>query len=122
MTMAMCASIILSLNIGMNMQFLLQTNMSLTFVITVIIGGSIGTLFGLLVSFQSLLSILFHGIVGGLMGTMLGAVIQNPTLCSLPTANINMIEQNIEIFSLFGSALMVITNGLLHYSYTKIFT
>ncbi len=53
------------------------------------------------------------------MGTMLGAVIKNPSLCSLPTVNINMVEQNTIIFSLFGSILIVLTTGLLWYSLIK---
>ncbi|MEC2322890.1 hypothetical protein [Lederbergia lenta] len=117
--MAMCASSILSLNMGMNLLFLLPASISLTSIISGIIGGSIGILFGLLVIFQSLLSIFFYGVVGGLMGTMLGAVIKNPSLCSLPTVNINMVEQNTIIFSLFGSILIVLTTGLLWYSLIK---
>jgi len=50
------------------------------------------------------------------MGTMLGAVIQNPTLCSLPAANLFITQQNMVVFSLFGATLVVITISLLHYS------
>ena len=113
---AMSGTGILSLNIGLVVQFLIKDDLSLLSVTSIIVGGLIGLLFGSLFKFQSVLNGFSHGIIGGIMGTMLGAVILNPSLCNLPSSYLNSVEQNIAIISLFGTVLSIKTIGLLWYS------
>lgn len=106
MAMVSLASI-LSLNIGMNIYFLLPENLPVIYFLTVIIGGLIGAIYSSLATPQTRLSGFYHGVIGGIMGTMLGAIIQNPSLCSLPSAHPNTIYENIKFFSTFGIFLMI---------------
>ncbi len=116
MVMTMSCSGILSLNISMIFQFLFVEHYFLTIVLTVLIGAAIGVAFGSLVKFQSLLAGFFHGVVGSLMGNMLGIVIKDPSICSLPMPYFQMIDQNMMIFSVFGSLLVLITIMLVYFS------
>ncbi|RBW70812.1 hypothetical protein [Bacillus taeanensis] len=116
MVMAMCTSGILSLNIGMSIEFLFFNSLSLNAWFAAVIGGAIGICFGSLVKFQSLLSGFFHGVVGSMMGIMLGAIVKNPALCSLPASYLMSVNENIFIFSLFGTVLVIMTFCLVYYS------
>lgn len=116
MIMAMCSSGILSLTIAMVTFFLFQATLSIVALLTTVIGGSIGILFGSLVKYQSLLAGFSQGVIGGIMGTVLGAVILDPSLCSLPSSYSAGINQTMIAFSLFGTALVMITISLLYYS------
>ncbi|MGO4886394.1 hypothetical protein ACJ2A9_01435 [Anaerobacillus sp. MEB173] len=116
MVMTMCSSGVLSVNLAMLIHFLLPANLVLITFIATVIGGTIGILFGSLVKFQSLLAGFFYGAIGGIMGTMFGAVIENPALCGLPASYLNSVDQNMIIFSLFGTALVSTSIGLLYYS------
>lgn len=116
MIMSMSISGVLSMNCAMIMQFLFTIDMVNIVVFTIIIGGCMGIIFGSLVKFQSILSGFTHGVSGSLMGNMLGVVIKDPTICSLPATYLASVEENMIIFSLFGTALVISTISLVHYS------
>jgi hypothetical protein len=116
MVMAMSCSSILSLTISMILQFLVPNDLLLPLIISVVVGSFLGVLFGALVKFQSLLAGFSNGVVGGFMGSMLGAVIKDPSICSLPASYLTSIEQNMVIFSVFGTILVFSTIFLVYYA------
>lgn len=116
MVIAMSCSGILSLNLSMIFQFLFLDHALVGLVLTVLIGGAIGVAFGSLVKFQSILAGFSHGVIGSLMGNMLGIVVKDPSICSLPGAYFTMIGQNMMIFTVFGTLLVLITILLVYYS------
>ncbi|MCM3602720.1 hypothetical protein M3175_18450 [Robertmurraya korlensis] len=116
MILAMSCSGILSLNISMLSQFIISDYLFFIMIGTVVLGGSVGIVFGALVKYQSLLAGFLHGIVGSLTGNMLGIVVKDPSICSLPAQYFSMIDQNILIFSAFGTLLVMITISIVYYS------
>lgn len=116
MIMAMSCSGIISLNIAMLSQFIISNHLFFLMIITVVLGGVVGIVFGSLVKYQSLLAGFLQGIVGSLTGNMLGIVVEDPSICSLPASYFSMIDQNILIFSAFGTLLVIITISIVYYS------
>ncbi len=116
MIMAMSCSGIISLNIAMLTQFIISDHLFFLMILTVVLGGVVGIVFGSLVKYQSLLSGFLHGIVGSLTGNMIGIVVEDPSICSLPASYFSMIDQNILIFSAFGTLLVMITISIVYYS------
>lgn len=116
MIMAMSLSGVIGLSIAINIQFLIPKPSVIMLIFTVLAGGLIGVQIGSLVKFQSLLAGYSHGVIGSLMGNMVGAVVKDPALCSLPVYYLNTIAQNMIIFSLFSTMLVIITSCLVHYS------
>ncbi len=116
MIMSACASGVLSLSLAMLSYLFLSIDFTSVAFFTTTVGATIGILFGALANYQSLLSGFFHGVTGGIMGTMLGAVIKNPALCSLPGVYAKQIDQNVVSFGLFGTLLVIVTSGLLHFA------
>lgn len=116
MIMAMSCSGIISLNSSMLSQFIISDHLFFIMIITVVMGGVVGIVFGSLVKYQSLLAGFLHGIVGSLTGNMLGIVVEDPSICSLPAPYFSMIDQNILIFSAFGTLLVMITISIVYYS------
>ncbi|MED4452417.1 hypothetical protein [Metabacillus fastidiosus] len=116
MVVSMCGSGVLSLHLAMLFVFLIPDYLIIQVLFALGIGVFIGKKFGSLVRYQSLLSGIFHGIIGGIMGLMLGIVILNPSLCGLPSASLNMLHENMLIFTLFGTLLVIMTGSLLYYS------
>ncbi|MBM6618202.1 hypothetical protein [Bacillus suaedaesalsae] len=110
-----CSSII-CLTISMHTLFLLPFSLMILTISNVVLGAGVGVLFGSLVNSQSILSGVSHGVIGSLMGTMLGAVIQNPTLCSLPAAYLNTVQQNMIILSFCTSILVAVTMLVVYFS------
>ncbi|MGG3797905.1 hypothetical protein [Metabacillus fastidiosus] len=116
MVVAMCGSGVLSLHLAMLTVFLIPDYFIIQVLFTLGIGAFIGKKFGSLMKYQSLLSGLFHGIIGGIMGMMLGIVILNPSLCGLPSASLDSLQDNVLIFTNFGTVLVIMTGSLLYYS------
>lgn len=116
MIVSMVCSGMVSISISLNTLFLIPFTISFITFLNLVIGAGIGILFGSLVSSPSMLSGFSHGVMGALMGTMLGAVIQNPSLCSLPTAYLSSVQQNMMIVSIFLTILVCVTMLLIYYS------
>lgn len=116
MVMAVGGSSIFCMNLAMLLHFLFPFEIGTLAILSTVIGGGIGIMYGALVRFQSLLAGFSHGSIGSIMGTMFGAVVENPALCGLPAAYFNDVENNMILFSLFGTGLVFATFGLLFYS------
>lgn len=111
----MATSSISSFVVCMTLVFLLGFSFTIALII-LIIGCIVGTSFGSLYKFQSVLLGYWNGWLGGLMGIMLGAVVLDPTLCSLPGQGVRDILENIYVFSIAGTSILMLSLWLVLFS------